>query len=141
MVRQDNRMPIALLPGLRRLRAYQPTRLRGDLLAGASTIPGLVLYRYDAPLCFANSEDFRRRALIDITAADVLQEFHDELTAKGIVFGMAKVKHDLYQQLSKAGVVGRIGAERIFPTLQKAIAAFRLEQPAQTAPSSISYKA
>ncbi len=92
MVRQDNRMPIALLPGLRRLRAYQPTRLRGDLLAGASTIPGLVLYRYDAPLCFANSEDFRRRALIDITAADVLQEFHDELTAKGIVFGMAKVK-------------------------------------------------
>ncbi len=95
----------------------------------------------DAPLCFANSEDFRRLALIDITAADVLQEFHDELTAKGIVFGMAKVKQDLYQQLSKAGVVGRIGAERIFPTLQKAIAAFRLEQPAQTAPSSISSKA
>ena len=34
MVRQDNRIPVALLPGLRRLRAYQPTGLRGDLLAG-----------------------------------------------------------------------------------------------------------
>ena len=125
--------------------------------AGASTIPGLVLYRYDAPLCFANAEDFRRRAVtaiaaekspvrwfvlnaeaiveIDITAADVLQEFQAELTAKGIVFAMAKVKQDLYQQLSKAGVVERIGAERFLPTLQEAIAAFRVEQPAQTAPS------
>lgn len=125
--------------------------------AGASTIPGLVLYRYDAPLCFANAEDFRRRAVtaiaaerspvrwfvlnaeaiveIDITAADVLQEFQAELTAKGIVFAMAKVKQDLYQQLSKAGVVERIGAERFLPTLQEAIAAFRVEQPAQTTPS------
>ncbi len=120
---------------------------------GATTIPGLVLYRYDAPLCFANAEDFRRRALaaiaaegvpvrwfvlnaeaiveIDITAADVLQEFHDELTAKGIVFAMAKVKQELYQQLSRSGFAGRIGAERFFPTLHEAIAAFRLEKPVQ----------
>ena len=26
-------------------------------------MPGLVVYRYDAPLCFANAEDFRERAL------------------------------------------------------------------------------
>jgi SulP family sulfate permease len=29
----------------------------------AQTISGLVVYRYDAPLCFANAEDFRRRAM------------------------------------------------------------------------------
>ena len=34
-----------------------------DDYPGARTIPGLVVYRYDAPLFFANAEDFRRRAL------------------------------------------------------------------------------
>ena len=116
---------------------------------GASTIPGLMLYRYDAPLCFANAEDFRRRALaaiaaeatpvrwfvlnaeaiveIDITAADVLQEFQRELTANGIVFAMARTKQDLYQQLSRTGFVDRVGPERFYPTLPEAIAAFRRE--------------
>ena len=116
---------------------------------GASTIPGLMLYRYDAPLCFANAEDFRRRALaaiaaeatpvrwfvlnaeaiveIDITAADVLQEFKRELTANGIVFAMARTKQDLYQQLSRTGFVDRVGPERFYPTLPEAIAAFRRE--------------
>ncbi|MCP9845642.1 sulfate permease [Synechococcus sp. Lug-A] len=116
---------------------------------GASTIPGLMLYRYDAPLCFANAEDFRRRALaslaaeatpvrwfvlnaeaiveIDITAADVLQEFQRELTANGIVFAMARTKQDLYQQLSRTGFVDRVGPEHFYPTLPEAIAAFRGE--------------
>jgi SulP family sulfate permease len=35
----------------------------------ATTVPGLVVYRYDAPLCFANAEDFRRRALAAVDAA------------------------------------------------------------------------
>lgn len=116
---------------------------------GASTIPGLMLYRYDAPLCFANAEDFRRRALaaiaaeatplrwfvlnaeaiveIDITAADVLQDFQRELTAIGIVFAMARTKQDLYQQLSRTGFVDLVGPERFYPTLPEAIAAFRGE--------------
>ncbi len=114
---------------------------------GASTIPGLVLYRYDAPLCFANAEDFRRRALaaiaaeptpvrwfvlnaeaiveIDITAVDVLQELQQELAGSGIVFGFARVKQDLYRQLSRAGVAANIGPEHFYPTLPTAIAAFQ----------------
>jgi SulP family sulfate permease len=36
---------------------------------GGRTIPGLVLFRYDAPLCFANAEDFRRRALAAVDGA------------------------------------------------------------------------
>jgi MFS superfamily sulfate permease-like transporter len=115
--------------------------------ADARTLPGLVLFRFDAPLCFANAEHFRQRVLaviaaethpvawfvlnaeaiveIDITAADVLEELHRELSARGITFALAQVKQDLHAQLERAGLVERIGARLFFPTLPTAIAAFR----------------
>ena len=114
---------------------------------GARTIPGLVIYRYDAPLCFANAEHFRSRALaaiaaetepvawfvlnaeaiveIDITAVDVLLELEQTLRERGIVVGFARVKQDLYRQLQRAGVVARVGAEHFYPTLPTALAAFQ----------------
>jgi high affinity sulfate transporter 1 len=121
---------------------------------GATTIPGLLIYRYDAPLCFANAEHFLHRALaaieaeptpvqwfvlnaeaiveIDITAADVLLELQATLAKRGIVFGFARVKQDLYQQLSRAGVVAQVGAEHFFPTLPTAVAAFEQRESPQT---------
>lgn len=112
---------------------------------GATTIPGLLLYRYDAPLFFANVEDFKRRALraidlesspvrwfvlnaeaigeMDITAADMLADLYDELTARGITMGMARVKQDLYMQLERSGLLARLG-DHIYFTLPSAIAAF-----------------
>ena len=36
----------------------------------ARQVPGLVVYRYDSPLCFANAEDFRRRALKSVDDAE-----------------------------------------------------------------------
>lgn len=114
---------------------------------GATTIPGLVIYRYDAPLCFANAENFRRRAMdaieaeaapvewfvlnadaileIDMTAVDMLQELHQELTAQNITFAMARVKQDLYHQLQQANLLDLIGQDQIYPTLHTAIEAFR----------------
>jgi high affinity sulfate transporter 1 len=111
------------------------------------TIPGLVIYRYDAPLCFANSENFKRRAMqaidseivpvkwfilnaeaiveIDITAADVLEELRRELASRHITIALARVKQDLYIQLKKAGLVESIGANRIYPTLHTAIEGFQ----------------
>ena len=113
---------------------------------GATTIPGLVIYRYDAPLCFANAENFKQRVLeaiaaepttvewsilnmeanveIDITAIDMLAELRQELTAKNITFAMARVKQDLYLNLEKAGFFRNLTAEHIYPTLRTAIAAF-----------------
>jgi MFS superfamily sulfate permease-like transporter len=113
---------------------------------GARTVSGLVVYRYDAPLCFANAEDFGRRALaalevsagepewlllnaeaivdIDVTAADALEELRAELTRRGIVLGLARVKQDLRADLAAAGLVDRIGADLIFPTLPTAVAAY-----------------
>jgi high affinity sulfate transporter 1 len=124
------------LPGLHDIDDWEDTK----------TIPGLVIYRYDAPLFFANVENFKQRALeaieaektpvewfmlnteaiaeIDITAADMLEELRSELAARNITFTMTRVKQDLYKQLVKSGLLERIGAKNIYLTLHTGIEAF-----------------
>ncbi|MGW1555618.1 SulP family inorganic anion transporter [Streptomyces sp. NPDC002144] len=113
----------------------------------ARTIPGLLVYRYDSPLFFANAEDFRRRALaavdeqtepvrwfvlnteanveVDITALDAVDELRRELTRRGVVFALARVKQDLLDDLAAYGLVDSVGDNLIFPTLPTAVAAYR----------------
>jgi high affinity sulfate transporter 1 len=112
----------------------------------ASLIPGLIVYRYDSPLFFANAEDFRRRALaaatsqegiswfvlnveanveVDITALDAMAALAADLANRGIVFALARVKRDLLDELDAYGLTERVGTDRIFPTLPTAVAAFR----------------
>lgn len=113
----------------------------------AEPVPGLVIYRYDAPLCFANAQDFRRRALaavdhyggpvewfvlnaeanveVDLTALDMLDQLREELARRGIVFAMARVKQDLRASLLSAGLLERIGQDRIYMTLPTAVEAFK----------------
>ncbi|MGW7681559.1 SulP family inorganic anion transporter [Kribbella sp. NPDC054772] len=115
----------------------------------ARPVPGLVVYRYDSPLFFANAEDFHRRALaavddaptpvrwlllnteanveIDITALDALDTLRVELEARGIVLALARVKQDLRDDLEAAGFLDRLGADRVFYTLPTAVEAFREE--------------
>jgi sulfate permease, SulP family len=124
----------------------------------AITTPGLVVYRYDAPLCFANAEDFRTHALeavndaeapvewlvlnmeanveIDLTATDMLDDLCMELNAKEIVMALARVKHDLAVYLDRSGLTDRIGADRFYPTLPTAVAAFHARHgtPPQQSP-------
>jgi MFS superfamily sulfate permease-like transporter len=117
-----------------------------DDYENARQIPGLVVYRYDAPLCFANAEDFGRRALaavdesedpvewfvlnaeanveIDITAADALEQLRVELVRRGVIVALARVKQDLRHDLQAAGLISSIGAQRVFPTLPTAVIAF-----------------
>lgn len=115
----------------------------------ARPVPGLVVYRYDAPLFFANAEDFRERALaavaenpegvapiewfvlnaeanveVDLTAVDALDQLRRDLEARGIVFALARVKQDLRDLLDAAGLVDKIGEDRIFMTLPTAVEAF-----------------
>ena len=116
----------------------------------AASVPGLVVYRYDAPLCFANAEDFRRRAMaaveqddgpvdwfvlnaeanveVDLTALDALDQLREELSHKGITFAMARVKQDLRDALAAAGLLTKIGEDRIFMTLPTAVEAFEKRQ-------------
>jgi SulP family sulfate permease len=117
-----------------------------DDYPAARTIPGLVVYRYDSPLFFANAQDFRRRALaavegqpdpvawfvlnveanveVDITALEALDELRVELDRRGIVLALARVKRDLLDDLDAFGLSASIGAERLFPTLPTAVAAY-----------------
>ena len=112
----------------------------------ATQVPGLVVYRYDSPLFFANADDFLGRAMasvtqthpppqwfvlnaeanveVDLTAVDTLEQLRSSLEAAGIVFAMARVKMDLRDQLAAAGFVDKVGEDRIFATLPTAVAAF-----------------
>jgi SulP family sulfate permease len=111
-------------------------------------VPGLVVYRYDSPLFFANADDFLTRARravtdaqsaapvewlllnaeaiseIDLTAIDALEELRRGLSDEGIVLAMARVKQDLRTSLEAGGLVQAVGDDRIFPTLPAAVVAY-----------------
>lgn len=114
----------------------------------AVQVPGLVVYRYDSPLFFANADDFVKRALevvdeaseregvewfllnaeanteVDLTAVDALETLRSTLADRGIRFAMARVKEDMRLSLEAAGFVEKVGADLIFPTLPTAVAAY-----------------
>ena len=124
------------VPGLHNIDDYPDAR----------QVPGLLVFRYDAPLCFANAEDFRMRALdavddqettidwfllnaeaiveLDITSADALRRLVAELQDRRVTFAMARVKQDLMEQLRKVGLLEVIDVGRIYPTLPVALEAF-----------------
>jgi MFS superfamily sulfate permease-like transporter len=118
--------------------------------AGAITRPGLLIYRYDAPLCFANADHFYQRVMaaidaesepvrwllinaeaiidVDSTALDMLLELEQDLSHLKIEFCLARVKSELRGSLERGGLVERIGACHLFATIGTAIEAFhRLE--------------
>ena len=118
-----------------------------DDYPNAQTIPGLVVYRYDAPLCFANAENFRQRALaaadrepgplrwfvlnveanveVDFTALEAMDALREAIAGRGAVFALARVKQDLLARLQAFGLDAKIGPERLFPTLPTAVAAYQ----------------
>jgi sulfate permease, SulP family len=109
-------------------------------------VPGLLVYRYDAPLFFANAEDFKRRALasvdaadppvewfllnaeanteIDLTAVDALEEVRKTLAERGVVFALARVKFEVREILTSTGFIDRIGEDKVFMTLPTAVSAY-----------------
>ena len=113
----------------------------------ARTIPGLVVYRYDAPLFFANAENFRNRALaavdrqpgpvrwfvlnveanveVDFTALEAVDAVREEITRRGAVFALARVKQDLLARLRAFGLDEKIGTGLLFPTLPTAVEAYQ----------------
>jgi high affinity sulfate transporter 1 len=117
-----------------------------DDYPGAQTVPGLVVYRYDAPLFFANAADFRHRALaavdrqpgpvrwfvlnveanveVDFTALEAVDAVREELGRRGIVFALVRVKQDVLGRLDSFGLAAKVGADRIFPTLPTAVQAY-----------------
>jgi MFS superfamily sulfate permease-like transporter len=117
----------------------------------ASRIPGLVLFRWDAPLFFANAELFRDRVRaavassptpvrrvvvaaepvtsVDVTAADIVAELDDSLRAEGIEFCFAEMKDPVKDKLKRFGLFARFGAEAFYATLGEAVKAYLRSHP------------
>ena len=115
--------------------------------AEARRIPGLVLFRWDAPLFFANAETFHEHVLravaqaptptrwvvvtaepvtdVDITAADELAELDQELEEAGIEICFAEMKGPVKDRLKRYGLFAKLGVENFFPTIEQAVDAYR----------------
>jgi high affinity sulfate transporter 1 len=112
----------------------------------ARLIPGLVLFRWDAPLFFANAELFSQNVLeaaarsptavrriivsaepvtsVDVTSADVLAELSRTLTAAGIELRFAEMKDPVKDKLKRFELLERLGAASFYPTLGAAVDAY-----------------
>jgi MFS superfamily sulfate permease-like transporter len=121
---------------------------------GARREPGLVLFRWDAPLFFANAELFKERVLdaaahsptpvrwlvvaaepvtsVDVTAADVLVELHHALDDAGIALRFAELKDPVKDKLRRFGVLDELGEECFFPTKEAAVDFYRRLAPAES---------
>jgi high affinity sulfate transporter 1 len=117
-----------------------------DDYPNAVEVRGLLVYRYDAPLIFANAADFHRRALaavneripglewviinveamveVDFSGLEALSRLATEVRDKEIVLALARVKQDLLEPLRAFGLVDQIGADRMYPTLPVAVDAY-----------------
>jgi|SRR4051812_11216705 high affinity sulfate transporter 1 len=115
----------------------------------ARRVPGLVLFRWDAPLFFANAEIFgqdvreavaaspmpARRVVVaaepvtdvDTSAADVIRSLHDDLAAAGVALHFAEVKDPVKDRLQRYGLIELIGPERFHPTIGSAVDAYVAE--------------
>jgi MFS superfamily sulfate permease-like transporter len=133
----------AVLGRVRRVKGYHDITRYPD----ARQIPGLVLFRWDAPLFFANAELFERRVLdavaasptpvrrvvvaaepvtsVDVTAGDVVAELDDRLRAAGIELSFAEMKDPVKDKLKRFGLFDRFGEHMFFATVGESVSAYR----------------
>ncbi|MGZ4270319.1 MAG: SulP family inorganic anion transporter [Solirubrobacteraceae bacterium] len=125
----------------------------------AEQIPGLVIFRFDAPLFFANVRTFRdqiRRLAradprprwiliaaepitdVDTTAADILRTLDEELNAEGTSLVFAELKDPVRAKLERYELIGPLDPAHFFPTLDAAVDAFQQETGAHWAPPETS---
>jgi high affinity sulfate transporter 1 len=118
----------------------------------ASQLPGLVIYRFDAPLFFANAKTFRdevRRFAaadpaprwiviaaepvtdVDTTAADMLEELDEALNSRGVSLVFAELKDPVRGKIERYGLTRTIDPGHFFPTIGAAVKAFRHETGAE----------
>jgi high affinity sulfate transporter 1 len=112
----------------------------------ARRVPGLVLFRWDAPLFFANAEFFRERILdavaksptpvrwlvvaaepvtsVDVTACDTVAELDQALHARGIELCFAELKDPVKDKLKRFGLYAQLGEAYFFPTVGSAVSSY-----------------
>jgi high affinity sulfate transporter 1 len=117
----------------------------------ARLVPGLVLFRWDAPLFFANAELFHKRVLqavedsptparqivvsaepvtsVDVTSADMLAELERTLHAAGIELHFAEMKDPVKDKLKRFELFDHFGPEVFHPTLGAAVDDYLASHP------------
>ena len=116
-----------------------------ERFTSAETVPGLLVYRFDAPPFFVNAEYLRQRVLalvdaaddlswfvfnaeawtfLDATAIDTLAQLHTELEQRGITLCFARLKGREREIFAETGLTARIGSSHFFPTVRAAVTAF-----------------
>ena len=118
----------------------------------AQHLPGLVIYRFDGPLFFANATTFRdniRRLAraapppawiliaaepvtdIDTTASDMLEDLDKTLNADGIHLTFAELKDPVRRKIERYELTRTINPRHFYPTIDAAITAYRNQTGAQ----------
>ena len=137
----------AVLGRVRGYKGYHDVTRHPDALQ----VPGLTLYRWDAPLFFANAQAFREHVLsvvdsleatprwfvvaaepitdVDTTAADMLNELITDLARRGTQLHFAELKGPTKDRLAVYGVFERLGPDHFHPTLGSAVKAYLLRYP------------
>ena len=116
-------------------------------IEGAQTIPGVIIYRFDASLVFFNADYFSERVrslitaavvrpshfilvaeavtFLDVSGAFTIANLHSELADQGIIFGVARARGHFLRMLELSGTIDKIGEENIFHTAHHALLHFR----------------
>ncbi|MNG12499.1 putative sulfate transporter [compost metagenome] len=119
-------------------------------------MPGLVLFRWDAPLFFANAELFQKCVLeaianapsevrrvvvaaepvtsVDVTSADMLVELEQSLRAANIELRFAEMKDPVKDKLQRLEVLKHIGSDIFQPTVGAAVDAYLEEHDVDWTP-------
>ena len=120
--------------------------------AGAQA-PGILVYRWEAPLFFANARIFRQQIRklvvqqtpqwivlqceavtdIDVTAAATLKDLAAELEAKGVHFAFVGMRDRLKSLLLDYGLFETLDSERFYPSVKRALAAMERSRKASSA--------
>ena len=117
-----------------------------DDFPSAETIPGLIVYRFDAPLFFPNAPYFKQRVqtlvaaaetpprwfllnaeaitYIDTTGVDTLREVRADLAGAGILLTVARAKAMLRDVFDSTGLTAEIGPDNFFPTTRTGVRAY-----------------
>jgi high affinity sulfate transporter 1 len=110
---------------------------------GYQEVPGLLIYRFDAPLIFTNCDflvddltarihaadppiervvlDFETIEEVDTTGLDVLVRFKDDLDGEGIIFDVAHLRSSVLAFFERMGAIERIGRDHLFTTVREAV--------------------
>ena len=133
------------LPGWHGVDKYPDARQR----------PGIVVYRWEAPLFFANSGIFREQVRrlareqspawivlqceavtdIDVTAAGMLEQLDNELNARGIHLAFAELRDRLQDRVLRYGLFETLDRDHFYPTLKAAVRTVEALGPLPPAPA------